>query len=134
MYNDRVSIQDIQGNIKRLMTDSELFLAVLLLLIAVVSFGLGRMSVVSSVVASAEGRVSPQSGTVIDASTERASATPASGTVEEGAYVASKNGTKYHLPWCGSASRIKDENKVWFDTKEAAEAAGYGPAANCEGL
>lgn len=51
-----------------------------------------------------------------------------------GTYVASKNGTKFYLPTCGSAKRIKDENKVWFDTKEEAEAAGFTPAANCPGL
>ena len=51
-----------------------------------------------------------------------------------GEVVASKNGTKYFLPWCGGASQIKDENKIWFSTKEAAEAAGYAPAANCKGL
>ena len=51
-----------------------------------------------------------------------------------GTYVASKNGTKFYLPTCGSSKRIKEENKVWFDTKEEAIAAGYGPAANCPGL
>ncbi|HWH16295.1 MAG TPA: hypothetical protein VNU25_01790 [Candidatus Paceibacterota bacterium] len=51
-----------------------------------------------------------------------------------GTYVASKNGTKYYLPSCGGSKRIKEENKIWFDTKEEAESAGYGPAANCPGL
>lgn len=51
-----------------------------------------------------------------------------------GTYMASKNGTKYYLPTCGSAKRIKAENRVWFATKAEAEAAGYGPAANCPGL
>jgi hypothetical protein len=51
-----------------------------------------------------------------------------------GQYVASKSGTKYYLPWCGTVSRIKDENKVWFASKADAEAAGYAPAANCQGL
>lgn len=49
-------------------------------------------------------------------------------------YVASKSGSKYYLPTCGTAKRIKEENKVWFGTKEEAESAGYGPAANCPGL
>ncbi len=49
-------------------------------------------------------------------------------------YMASKNGTKYYLPSCGSAKRIKEENRIWFATKDEAEAAGYGPAANCPGL
>lgn len=49
-------------------------------------------------------------------------------------YMASKNGTKYYLPSCGSAKRIKEENRIWFGTKDEAEAAGYAPAANCPGL
>lgn len=51
-----------------------------------------------------------------------------------GSYVASKTGTKYYLPWCGTAKRIKEENRVWFGSKEAAEAAGYEPASNCKGM
>lgn len=49
-------------------------------------------------------------------------------------YMASKSGTKYYLPTCGTAKRIKEENRVWFSTKDEAEAAGYAPAANCPGL
>ncbi len=51
-----------------------------------------------------------------------------------GEVVASKSGTKYYLPWCGTVKLIKEENKVWFPTREAAEAAGYEPASNCKGL
>lgn len=51
-----------------------------------------------------------------------------------GQYVASKTGTKYYLPWCGTAKRIKEENKVWFASKAEAEAAGYEPAKNCKGI
>ena len=49
-------------------------------------------------------------------------------------YVASKNGTKYYLPTCGTAKRIKEENRVWFASKEEAEATGYQAAQNCPGL
>lgn len=56
------------------------------------------------------------------------------GSPPVGGYVGSKHGTKYHLPWCSGALRIKDENKVWFTTKEEAEAAGYTPASNCKGI
>ncbi|MDP2815680.1 MAG: Ada metal-binding domain-containing protein [Rectinemataceae bacterium] len=59
---------------------------------------------------------------------------PAIPAATSGTYMASKNGTKYYLPTCGSAKRIKAENIVWFQTKAEAEAAGYGPAANCPGL
>lgn len=51
-----------------------------------------------------------------------------------GQYVASKTGKSYHLPWCGGAKQIKEENKVWFATKEEAEARGYAPAGNCPGI
>lgn len=51
-----------------------------------------------------------------------------------GQYVASKTGKSYHLPWCSGAKLIKEENKVWFATKEEAEARGYKPAGNCPGI
>lgn len=53
---------------------------------------------------------------------------------QSGNYIASKTGSKYYLPTCAAAKRIKDENKRWFATKQEAEAAGYQPAANCKGL
>jgi len=49
-------------------------------------------------------------------------------------YVGSKNGTKYHLPWCSGAKNIKEENKVWFSSKEEAESQGYTTASNCKGI
>lgn len=59
---------------------------------------------------------------------------PQAGEEGEGKYVGSKNGTKYHLPWCSGAKRIADANKVWFASKEEAESLGYIPAANCKGI
>jgi hypothetical protein len=51
-----------------------------------------------------------------------------------GQYVASKKGSKYHLPWCSGAKSMSEENKIWFSTKAEAEAAGYEPASNCKGI
>jgi hypothetical protein len=51
-----------------------------------------------------------------------------------GQVVASKNGTKYFLPWCGGAKQITEANKIWFASKDEAETKGYQPAANCKGL
>lgn len=53
---------------------------------------------------------------------------------EGGHYVASKNGEAYYLPWCSGVTRIKEENKVWFTSKEEAEARGYRPAKTCKGI
>jgi hypothetical protein len=51
-----------------------------------------------------------------------------------GQLVASRTGSKYHLPWCSGAQSIKEANKVWFSSKEEAERAGYAPATNCRGI
>lgn len=48
-----------------------------------------------------------------------------------GAFVASVSGSRYYLPECGGVGRINPENRIWFDSKEEVEAAGYTPAANC---
>lgn len=40
-------------------------------------------------------------------------------------FVGSKNSNLYHHKTCPSAKRIKEENQIWWPTKEAAEAAGY---------
>lgn len=56
-----------------------------------------------------------------------------SGAIEMGkaSFVASVNGTKYHLSWCSGAQRIKEQNKITFSSRKEAEDAGYTPAANC---
>jgi hypothetical protein len=49
----------------------------------------------------------------------------------ECAIVASKNSTKYHLPNCKNATRIKDSNKVCFSSEEEAKSKGYEQAKCC---
>lgn len=44
----------------------------------------------------------------------------------------SSSSKKYHYTWCSGAKRINPENQVWFDTAQAAEAAGYSLAGNCQ--
>lgn len=114
--------------------DEAFYSACILVVVSLASFGLGRQSVVGQGSMETMGTVT--STTVRPASfapeqmTETVLVTGTS-TVQ---YVASKNGTKYHLPWCSGAQRISEENKVWFTSKEDAEAAGYSPAANCKGI
>ena len=45
--------------------------------------------------------------------------------------VTSKNSDKYHYTWCAGAKRIKEENKVWFNSSQEAESRGYTLAGNC---
>lgn len=49
-----------------------------------------------------------------------------------GSVVGSKNGSKYHHLWCSGVKSIKEENQIWFDSEEAALAAGYTQAGNCK--
>jgi len=42
-----------------------------------------------------------------------------------GKFVASKTGSKYHIPKCDWAKRIKKSNQVWFDDEGEAKKEGY---------
>ena len=46
-------------------------------------------------------------------------------------FVASKNGTKYYPIKCKSVSRIKDENKIYFNSDSEAKDEGYDLETGC---
>jgi len=48
-----------------------------------------------------------------------------------GEFVGSKISNKYHDPECVWAEEMKRENRVWFETADDAQAAGYEPCPNC---
>lgn len=48
-----------------------------------------------------------------------------------GLYAASINSDVYHFWKCPSVAKIKDENLLWFDTLEEAEAEKKKPSADC---
>lgn len=117
---------------------ADFFVAVVIILIAFSSFGLGRLS-------SLEGRKSPiiieknlsfPSVSDIKSPIKNLSDDKTNKTKEGSpkSFVASKFGTKYYLSWCGGVSRIKEGNKVWFVSEEEAKKAGFSPASNCKGL
>ena len=117
----------------------DLGIGALVFLVGMVGFGLGRLSnswprsyplVIENISGSAE-QADAKGTAAIGGAIRAATAPPAASS---GAYVASKNGSAFHLPSCPGAKRIKDGNRVWFQTKEEALRAGYKPAANCPGL
>lgn len=132
-----MSIQELSLKFKGFFSNTEYLLLILIITVSLVSFYLGRASVKGSppVVAQV-----PMEAMVHEAKTAQnieilSTTTPvAEEKVQKKTYVASKGGTKYHLPWCPGAKRIKEENKVWFATKSDAEKAGYTPASNCKGI
>ena len=120
-----MNIQEIQQKINSWLSDGQLFMALLLVLVAVASFGLGQRSVPAK-----ERKLVPVTQSVAQSvSTESPSS-----TIESVSYVGSKNSDKYHLPWCPGAQKIAEQNKVYFNSQAAATAAGYKPAGNCPGL
>jgi len=105
------------------------FYSAIIILVAVISFFLGQWS------ATEQAPVYTPTSITISPPTAIPTTTVASASeAVDGQYVASKNGSKYHLLWCPGAKQMKEENKIFFASEDAAQAAGYTPAANCKGL
>lgn len=99
---------------------------VIIILVGLVSFGLGRLS------------KSPkndgfrveygENGVNIVEATNQA---PESQKAVLGTFFASKQGTRYYPVSCPAGNTIKEENKIYFDTREEAEASGYELSGSC---
>ncbi len=145
-----MSIKHIETKIKRegnnfenrpfFKLDNDIFVIIIIILTSFTSFGIGRLSInaeeKSSIQFSQKLPVSEKTSLIyetqnLQGATYGSLSKPPQNT---GSIVASKNGTKYHFPWCSGAKNIKEENKIWFNNEEEAKAAGYSPASNCKGL
>ncbi len=107
----------------------KLFLSFVIILIALLAFGIGRLSVVGNrepIKIEYDPNLTEWSTPSVDQTANVINA------VKKGEVIASKNGARYHYPYCPGAKQIKEENKIIFATVAAAEAAGYSLAANCK--
>ncbi len=119
------------------LTQKRAFLTVFVVLVACASFGLGRLSGLETAKMAVEIEFPKgQSGQAAAVGAAFATTSLQVPVLQKtsGKYVASKNGTKYHLITCASGKSISAKNRIWFDTKEEAEKAGYTKAANCKGM
>jgi hypothetical protein len=144
-YSCRMNIAELKAGFKARQGSSRkalewLFVPLAILLMGTGCFALGRLSalgapdavsMVADAPAAAYLAVSPE-GRGEGSAAEPETGIPA--LAPGGEVVASKSGTKYHLPWCSGAKRINPANLVHFESAAAAKAAGYEPAANCKGL
>ena len=126
---------------ERILDNQIIFTTLIIILVSFSSFGLGRLSKIeeNKKPLSIYDNITRVDNLVsIIATTESKKPVevqpPQLGLVAGGKYIASKNSDKYHAPWCSGAQRINEENKIWFDSKEEAERAGYTPASNCKGI
>lgn len=109
----------------------------LIVLLATFSFGLGRISLYEE--SRTPVRIIPPPGGVVETVNTLPDTGKVKGVTTEigsqvGEVVASKSGSKYHLPWCAGAKQISEKNKIIFASPEEARKAGYTPASNCKGL
>ncbi len=156
-----MTIPELRFKIKQFsetLQSKEIYTALLILLVGLCSFGLGRLSLLeshkapiqitnslpfeSSQAASAvsplvkEAPESARAGVVASSEVKDQAPEVKSPVVptSSGQIVASKTGSKYFYPWCGGAKQISDANKVFYHSSEEAKKAGYAPASNCKGL
>ena len=110
----------------------KLFISLTIILIALLSFGIGRLSVVGNrepIRIEYDPEISNSQFPI----SNQASVSSALDKIENStSVIVSKNGARYHYPYCSGAKQIKEENKIIFATVAAAEAAGYSLAANCK--
>jgi hypothetical protein len=121
-----------------LANQEEVGVSLIIIFVALSSFFLGKYSIINGGVEE-EITFRDETDTVAESKADAKPAEQVTKTTESNQgtseqVVASKNGTKYYLPWCGSAARILDKNKVFFASALEAERAGFAKATNCKGL
>jgi hypothetical protein len=124
-----MSIEEILEKIK------PFYSLLLILIISVVFFELGRISILEEkrtpLKISYPNATSSSNALFAENNTNVGSNL----TANDSSYViGSKTGKKYYFPWCSTVKRIKPENQVKFISIETAKASGYTPGGNCKGL
>ena len=98
---------------------SDITLTIGIILVALISFGAGRLTVPQSnkepIIIEGPTASVEQSLTI----EEEEEAT------EQGKFVGSVNSNKYHWPDCPWAKKIAPQNQIWFSSESEAQAAGY---------
>lgn len=133
-----MSINDFMNKIKgQINIDrTNILLILILVLVGVSSFGLGRLSALEG---SKNDLSILDNKNVKSVKEEIGKSSLGENTLENNdvlsnqkMYVASKNGKIYYSSSCTGASRIKPENQMWFSSKEEAEDSGYTLAKSCQ--
>src|SRR3989338_5359601 len=111
---------------------SEVVLAIGVVLIAIIAFESGRISAIRRFDDPLEIKYAPAAVAGQNPSSGQDKKTSQSPQKLDLRVVASKNSTLYHFLWCSGAQRIKEENKIIFSSEQEAQSRGYKIASNCE--
>ncbi len=112
-----------------------IFLGLCLILISVISYNIGRINALEKTPLKITNEANiykasnAQSSQGITRDAIKSSPKPTDLRVIVSKKSSSK---KYHYLWCIGGKKIKEENKLWFNSAQEAEAAGYTLAGNCE--
>ena len=125
---------DKDGHIERFPLFRKFFLSFVIILVALLSFGIGRLSVVRNkepIKIEYDPELTTDNSQPTINTNQAASVITATQIQSNTTVIGSKNSNKYHYSYCPGAKQIKEENKIVFSTPETAQAAGYTLAANC---
>ncbi len=105
--------------------ESDIILTVALILVALISFGIGLLVDFSDnekpiIIQNPE--FNPQQTASIQESANQ--------PTKQRILVGSINSNKYHWPDCPSAKKITPENQIWFNSEQEAKEAGYVRCGN----
>lgn len=137
MQSIKEKLNKIKAVGDNLVKNNQFFNLALIILVAFSSFGLGRLSYLQenqNSITITNPNLASINSSISNQEIGESNLLATQNTPSIGKYVASKNSDLYHAPWCSGALRIKEENKIWFQTKEEAEASGRTPASNCKGI
>lgn len=132
-----MNIPEIREKIKQQRLYEPIALIFIFILISLASFGLGHLSAAGTLKEGGGVTIIMPDGSIannqdlLPYKNESAQKSESGGTAT-GTIFASKNGSTYYFSSCGSSSRIKEENKIWFTDETAAQSAGYRLAKACE--
>ncbi len=112
-----------------------LFLALVIILVATLSFGVGRLTAPATqegIRVEYDEKLTTNNQQPTTNSPKNQTANVLSSTKTNSLeVVGSVNSNKYHYLHCPGAKQISEKNKISFASPQAAEASGYTLAANC---
>ncbi len=114
----------------------DILMIIIVILVGLGSFELGRLSKANSsagIQIEYPKQIETEPASAINA-VESATSTPAKTKTSNSAgknFFASNKGTKYYSLGCSAGKSLKQENRIYFATKEEAEKAGYTLSASC---
>ncbi|MDQ3245121.1 MAG: hypothetical protein M3P22_02150 [bacterium] len=119
----------------------DVLLIMIVILVGLASFGLGRLSKETTSTGikiqntdypdlKIEARAGDASVVGVSSNTQKS--VSESPSLKSGNFLASKRGKKYYPISCSAGKSIKQENRIYFETREDAEHKGYSISGSCK--